>query len=139
MSPWLWMLVGLSLSGLTTWYLLRSIEKRQADQSASLSRMVQNLTRALESAEQEIRAKLTMIEDTLASQPKPPEYPVEPLGAFLPTDQSAAELERAILSSEDRSIAASGVVPYSPPRSKTLRPPFDLASSTRPVRSSGRP
>lgn len=59
------------------------------------------------------------------------------LGAFLPTDQSAADLEKQIRDSEDRAISATLPASYSPRDSRSSRSE-SLRTSIRPARNSAR-
>ena len=107
MGPWLWLVLGVTVSVLGTWSLLWRLDQRQTRQSALLSA-------ALAAAEQEIRQSLVRISDTLqtlvtADTTRQQAQDGLFLGAFLPTDETAAQMERQILSSEDRAIAASGL------------------------------
>jgi hypothetical protein len=133
MSPWLWMLVGVALSGAVTWCLLWTLREKMFLRD---KRMLERLD-ALQDDHAEIDAGLHDVHralKALSEQPKPEEPWT---GAFLPTDEGAAAMERQILSSEDRAISATGVsVPSRRPSRRSVgRSP--RAVLTRPANSSG--
>jgi hypothetical protein len=71
-----------------------------------------------------------------ALEKKPEEHPLTGL-AFLPTDQSAADLERDVKRAEDHAISAGDPIRYSSRPSPTSAQPSRRAPSTQRVPRSG--
>lgn len=109
---------------------LRRLRTRLDDQLVAL--------RALRSAVGDLR-RVPQALEALLSRPLPPPMPSEPpseplfIGAFLPTDAHAADLERQVSEAEDHAIAAAGPIRYSPTPSggsvtRYARAPFKPAA-----------
>lgn len=95
MSPWLWMVATVCLSGLVTWWLLRQMTTQQTERHSAVCQWLSNL-------DSDLDAQRGAIEE-LVKQPAP----TQPwTGAFLPTDAAASDMERQIYQSEDRAISA---------------------------------
>ena len=94
----LWTVLCLTLSGVTTWVLLRRSVQAQQTHLAHLHVAVADLAVALQA-----------ITTTLQAPPPPQPW----TGSFLPTDETTAAIERQILRSEDHAIAAG--TPFAEP------------------------
>ena len=76
------------------------------------------------------------LEDSLKNPPPPPKEPET--GVFLPTDESAYEIEQTVRRSEDGFVVSGQPVPYSPRPSAASQSGAGQASSIRRRNSFGR-
>src|SRR5712691_270140 len=110
MTPWLALGLGAILGSLCFFAWRARI---RANQWEALFNQMHEIVEDLQvQLNQSIRNENMLLDlmNGLVNKPKPPEPWT---GAFLPTDEAAAEMERQILSSEDRSISAGGLTPSS--------------------------
>jgi hypothetical protein len=130
MTPWLILLVGLVLMAGSLWQFRRSLLR---EMRAALDAMAQQCRLV----EQNVQAAVERVDEARRVFEEAPTPAPLWLGAFLPTDEQSAALERQILSSEDRAISDTGIsVPSRRPSRRSVgRSP--RAVLTRPASSSG--
>lgn len=116
----LWTVLCLTLSGVTTWVLLRRSVQQQQTHLLTLHDAVADLAGALQA-----------ITATLQTPPPPQPW----TGSFLPTDDAAADIERQVQRSEDHAISAG--TPFAGP-SRHWGGASVTASSTPRAKRSGR-
>jgi hypothetical protein len=117
----LWTVVCLTLSGATTWWLLRRSVQAQ-----------QRHLRILHDAVADLAGALQAITATLQTPPPPQPW----TGAFLPTDETAAEIETQLQRSEDHAIAAG--TPFGGPSRRWGGGSVTVSSTPRAKRSGRR-
>jgi uncharacterized membrane protein len=141
MSPWIAVLaVGVfAAHAVTIWWLARRLNSTshqiRSEIALSQDRASQRLRAVQDELELYMADQASRMLAALEQRP-PPEHPLTGL-AFLPTDQSSADLERQVKRAEDHAIQDGERIRYSSRPSGISERPSSREASTRRVPRSG--
>jgi hypothetical protein len=141
MTPWVWMLLSVTLTAGAVWLIAEHLFSRRTrfliGEREALARGIADAVLRLASLQQETLDRLAGVRERLEALAETPKAELW-TGAFLPTDAGSAEMERAIRQSEDHAISATGPVRFSSQPSKDSAGRSGRAPSTQQGPTSGR-